>query len=120
MAREPSPGDCVVVIRNTGDHPARVGDLFIVHDVDDNDPSLHGIPQGSATVADFWIPFDDVRVVEFGWGYARQYLPADVAALLSACNGIECISLNRGIKAAILDTLPDWLARVLEAIGHGT
>ena len=116
MDRDIAPGDCVVVTANSGEHPARVGDRFIVHYVDDSDSTLRLIPQGSSTVCDFWVPIDEVKRVEFGWSYARTHLPPEVAALLSACDGIECISLNRGIKSLIVDGLPDWRERVMHAI----
>ena len=116
MEREPVPGEVVVVARNTGEHGARVGDRFLVCHVDDNDDTLKGIPAGSATVADFWIPWSDVEAVPFGWEYARAHLPAEVVSLLAACDGIETIALNRQIKNAIFESLPDWRERVMDAL----
>ena len=116
MNREPVPGECVVVARNIGEHQMRVGERLIVSHVDDNDSTLKGIPRGSATVADTWIPWSDVEPVRFGWDYARQHLPADVVTLLAACDGVEHLTLNSQIKQAILESLPDWRDRVMEAI----
>lgn len=116
MDREPVPGECVVIARNSGDHPGRIGDRFVVSDVDDSDDTLRGIPRGSAGAADFWIPWSDVDPVPFGWSYAREHLPPDVTALLGACEGIDHIALNRRIKDQIFDSLPDWRERVMEAI----
>ena len=84
MDREPIPGECVVVTRNTGDHGARVGERYIVSRVDDGDDTIKAIPRGSSTVADYWIPWSDIEPVGFGWEYARGHLPDDVAALLAA------------------------------------
>jgi hypothetical protein len=116
MDREPIPGECVVVTRNTGDHGARVGEKYIVSRVDDGDDTIKAIPRGSSTAADYWIPWSDIEPVGFGWDYARGHLPDDVAALLAACDGIEHLSLNSQIKNAIIDSLPDWRQRVMEAL----
>jgi hypothetical protein len=116
MDREPIPGECVVVTRNTGDHGARVGERYIVSRVDDGDDTIKAIPRGSSTVADYWIPWSDVEPVGFGWEYARGHLPDDVAALLAACDGVEHLSLNSQIKNAIIESLPDWRERVMEVL----
>lgn len=116
MDRPPVPGECVVVIRNTGDHGARVGDRYIVTSVDDSDDTLKGIPRGFSSTPDFWIPWSDVEPVVFGWDYARNHLPPDVARLFAACDGIEHVSLNRQIKTVIFESLPDWRERVMEAL----
>jgi len=116
MDREPIPGECVVVTRNSGDHGARVGEKYIVSRVDDGDDTIKAIPRGSSTAADYWIPWSDIEPVGFGWDYARGHLPDDVAALLAACDGIEHLSLNSQIKNAIIDSLPDWRQRVMEAL----
>jgi hypothetical protein len=116
MEREPQVGDCVVVTRNNGSHPARIGDRYIVHHVDDDDSTLRGMLQGSSTLADYWLPWGDVEPVVFGWQYARRHLPPELIRLLSACDGIETIALNRRIKELIIDSLPDWKDRVLVAL----
>jgi hypothetical protein len=116
MDREPIPGECVVVTRNTGDHGARVGERYIVSRVDDGDDTIKAIPRGSSTVADYWIPWSDIEPVGFGWEYARGHLPDDVAALLAACDGVEHLSLNSQIKSAIIESLPDWRERVMEVL----
>jgi len=116
MDRQPIPGECVVVIRNNGDHPARVGERYIVSRVDDNDDTIKAIPRGESVAADYWIPWSDIEPVTFGWDFARRHLPDDVAALLNACDGIEHLSLNSRIKYAIIDSLPDWRQRVMEVI----
>lgn len=115
MNREPIPGECVIVTGNSGCHPAKAGDRFIVEDVDDDDSTLRGIPVGSSAVADFWIPWGDVKPVTLGWSYARRHLPPDVVRLLSACERIDCIGLNWHVKLAIVDSLPDWRDRVMAA-----
>jgi hypothetical protein len=116
MDREPIPGECVVVTRNTGDHGARVGERYIVSRVDDGDDTIKAIPRGSSTVADYWIPWSDIEPVGFGWEYARGHLPDDVAALLAVCDGVEHLSLNSQIKNAIIESLPDWRERVMEVL----
>jgi hypothetical protein len=116
MNREPIPGECVVVTRNTGDHGARVGERYIVSRVDDGDDTINASPRGSSTVADYWIPWSDIEPVGFGWEYARGHLPDDVAALLAACDGVEHLSLNSQIKNAIIESLPDWRERVMEVL----
>ena len=116
MEREPVPGECVVVTANNGDHPSRIGDRFIVHHVDDSDETMKGMLQGSRALADFWIPWSDIEPVRFGWAYARRHLPADLVELLSACEGIRYLALNRQVKETIVDSLPDWRERVLTAI----
>jgi hypothetical protein len=116
MDREPIPGECVVVTRNTGDHGARVGERYIVSRVDDGDDTIKAIPRGSSTVADYWIPWSDIEPVGFGWEYARGHLPDDVAALLAACDGVEHLSLNSQIKNAIIESLPDWRERVMDVL----
>jgi len=116
MEREPVPGECVVVTANNGDHPSRIGDRFIVHHVDDSDATIKGVLQGSRCIADFWIPWSDLEPVRFDWQYARRHLPADVVELLSACDGIQFLSLNRQVKEVLVDSLPDWKARVMAAI----
>lgn len=117
MDREPVVGECVVVVRNNGSHPGRVGDRYVISNVDDNDDTIRGFLNGSTSVADHWVAWTDIEPVAYGWEYARQHLPADVVALLSACTGIEHISLNRRIKELIFDTLPDWREQTLEVIG---
>ena len=116
MNREPIPGECIVVTRNTDDHGGQVGDRYIVSRVDDDDDTIKGIPRGSSTVANYWIPWCDIEPVEFGWNYARAHLPDDVATLLAACDGVEYLSLNRQIKNAIIESLPDWRERVMEVL----
>lgn len=116
MDREPVIGECVVVTRNTGDHGARVGERFIVCHVDESDDTVKGIPAGRSTVTDYWIPWSAIEPVTFGWDYAREHLPAEVVALLSACEGIATLSLNRHVKEAIFASLPDWKERTLEAL----
>lgn len=116
MNREPIPGECVVVTRNTGDHGGRVGERCIVSHVDDGDDTIKAIPRGSSTVTDYWIPWSDIEPVGFGWEYARGHLPDDVAALLAACDGVEHLSLNSQIKNAIIESLPDWRERVMEVL----
>lgn len=117
MDREPIPGECVVVTRNTGDHPARVGERYVVCNVDSSDDTIRGMPRGFTMAADHWIPWSDIEPVAYGWEYARQHLPADVATLLAACDGIEHIALNRQIKDVIFESLPDWRERVMEVLG---
>ena len=116
MDREPIPGECVVVTRNTGDHGGRVGERYIVSHVDDGDDTIKAIQRGSFTVTDYWIPWSDIEPVGFGWEYARGHLPDDVAALLAACDGVEHLSLNSQIKNAIIESLPDWRERVMEVL----
>ena len=116
MNREPIPGECVVVTRNTGDHGGRVGERYIVSHVDDGDDTIKAIQRGSSTVTDYWIPWSDIEPVGFGWEYARGHLPDDVAALLAACDGVEHLSLNSQIKNAIIESLPDWRERVMEVL----
>lgn len=115
MTRDPVVGDCVVVTRNCGDHGAMVGDRFIVCTVADDD-TIRCIPQGSNTAADYWIPCSDIELVTFDWDYARDHLPAEVVPMLTACDGIEFVSLNRSIKEEIFHALPDWRERLLEAL----
>lgn len=116
MHRDPIPGESVRITRNTGDHSARVGDLFTVCNVDDSDNTIRGIPRGFQHIADFWIPWSDIEPVAFGWDYARAHLPAEVVALLSACDGTDHLALNRQIKNEIFDSLPDWRERVMEVL----
>ena len=116
MDRTPVVGECVVITRNTGDHGGRVGERYVVCNVDQGDDTLKGIPAGSATATDFWIPWTDVEPVACGWEYARAHLPDDVVRLLSACDGIATIALNRQIKDAIFESLPDWRNRVMEVL----
>lgn len=116
MDREPIPGECVVVTRNTGDHGARVGERYIVCRVDDGDDTIKAIRRGESTVSDYWIPWSDIEPVCFGWDYARGHLPDDLATLLAACDGVEHLSLNSRIKYAILESLPDWRERVMEVL----
>ena len=116
MERDPVPGECVRITSNTGDHNARVGDLFTVCHVDDSDNTFRGIPRGFQAVADFWIPWSDIEPIAFGWEYARGHLPSEVLALLSACDGVDHLSLNRSIKNEIFHSLPDWRERVMEIL----
>jgi hypothetical protein len=116
MDRDPVPGECVRITRNTGDHGARVGDLFTVCNVDDSDSTIRGIPQGFNHIADFWIPWSDIEPVSFGWEYASGHLPSEVLGLLSACDGMQHLVLNRQIKNEIFDSLPDWRERVMEVL----
>jgi len=116
MDREPVPGECVRITQNTGDHGGRVGDQFLVTQVDDGDHTIRGIPQGFQTVADFWIPWSDIEPVAFGWDYVRGHLPTEVLTLFSACNGLEHLALNDQIKDEIFHSLPDWRERVMEAL----
>jgi len=116
MEREPVVGECVFITRNLGDHGARVGDRFLVCRVDDSDSTIKGIPAGMTTTADYWIPWADIEPVTFGWEFVRQHLPDDLVRLLSACEGIETIALNRQIKQAIFESLPDRRERVTEAL----
>lgn len=116
MNREPIHGECVIVTRNSGDHGGAVGHRFIVCAVDESDCTIKGIPRGSSTAADFWIPWCDIEPVTFGWGYAHDHLPAELLPLLTACDGIEYLSLNPSIKDEIFHSLPDWRERLLEAI----
>lgn len=115
MEREPIPGECIVITRYTGRYDGKVGQRFVVANVDDSDSTFKGIPEGSSSVADGWIPWGDAEPVRFGWEYAREHVPAELAELLSACTGVEHLSLNSDVKAAIVDSLPDWRARVLSA-----
>jgi hypothetical protein len=116
MDRDPVPGECVRITRNTGDHGARVGDLFTVCNVDDSDSTIRGVPQGFDHIADFWIPWSDIEPVSFGWKYASGHLPSEVLGLLSACDGMQHLALNRQIKNEIFDSLPDWRERVMEVL----
>ncbi|MGI9176909.1 MAG: hypothetical protein ACR2IT_03525 [Pirellulales bacterium] len=116
MDREPVPGECVRITQNTGDHGGRVGDQFLVTQVDDSDHTIRGIPRGFQTVADFWIPWSDIEPVAFGWEYVRGHLPTEVLTLVSACNGLEHLALNDQIKDEIFLSLPDWRERVMEAL----
>lgn len=116
MQRTPIKGECVVVARNTVGHSFTVGDRLIVNQVDSSDDTLRGTPQGSTTMAPSWLPWKDAEPVSFGWGYARKHLPGETAALLSACDGVEHLSLNQAVKAAIVDGLTDWRQRVLAAL----
>ena len=94
---------------------AKVESLRRSKSVDDDD-TIKGIPRGSSTVANYWIPWCDIEPVEFGWNYARAHLPDDVATLLAACDGVEYLSLNSQIKNAIIESLPDWRERVMEVL----
>ncbi len=119
MQREPRSGECVVITGGTNqDHPLEPGTLLIVDDVDSSDATFRGIPRGQQTVLDHWISWSNVEPIEFGWGYARRHLPAEVVALLSACEGIEFLRLNRQVKEAVVDSLPDWKQRVLLALAR--
>jgi hypothetical protein len=115
MEREPISGECVFIARHQGGYNGSVGDRFVVVDVDDSDSTVRGIPSGSRQVSGQWIPWADIEPVEFGWQYARQHLPQEIVLLLSACDGVEHLSLNRDLKYAIVDSLPDWKERVLAA-----
>jgi hypothetical protein len=120
MHREPRPGECVVITGGTDqDHPLPPGTLLIVDEVDSSDSTLRGIPRGQKAILDHWISWSNVDPVAFGWRYARRHLPAEVIALLSACDGVEFLQLNRQVKEAIVDSLPDWKQRVLAAIAKG-
>lgn len=116
MEREPIPGECVVIARHNGRYIGTVGQRFIVADVDDNDCTIRGTPQGSKAVSDQWIPWSDIEPVHFGWNYARTQLPPEIVTLLDACDGTEHIALNRHVKLAIVESLPNWKERVLAAI----
>ena len=116
MDSEPIPGECVVIARHNGRYLGTVGQRFVVTDVDDGDNTIRGIPQGSLAVNDQWIPWSDIEPVPFGWAYAREHLPRELTTLLSACDGVDHIALNRHVKLAILESLPDWKDRVLAAI----
>lgn len=119
MDREPVVGECVVVRDDSGDHAALRGDRLVVSVVDDGDETLRGVRRGSNTPVDGWISWHDVEPIAFGWDYARRHLPADVVALLSACDGPQYLALNLRIKEAIVQSLPDWKSRVLEVIAAG-
>lgn len=116
MEREPIPGECVVIARHNGRYNGTVGQRFVVTDVDDDDCTIRGVLQGMKAVCDHWIPWSDIEPVPFGWGYAREQLPPEAVRLFEACGGTEHIALNREVKLAIVESLPDWKARVLAAI----
>ncbi len=118
MEREPIPGECVVIARHNGRYSGAVGQRYVVVDVDESDSTIRGIPQGSRAVGDQWIPWSDIEPVSFGWHYARQHLPREIVTLLDACDGAEHLAMNRQVKLAIVESLPDWKDRVLTAIEH--
>ena len=115
MEREPIVGECLVITRNSGSHGMKVGERIVVCNVDDDDNTLQGHSRGSK-VAVGWIPWADCEPVTFGWDYARLHLPPELVRILSACDGIETISLNPAIRDLILESLPDWRQRVDDAI----
>jgi len=117
MDREPRVGEVLVVTRSdcSMPMPTRVGERLVVTHVDDDDNTLRGMWSG-ATSSDTWVSWRDVEPVEFGWEFVRRHLPAEVADLLGGCKRIEFLSLNSQVKQAIVDSLPDWRARVMAAI----
>jgi hypothetical protein len=117
MERAPRPGECVVVVANRGSHGASVGDRLVVTLVDDNDSTCCGYPRGSMKAVDYWLHWDEVEPVRFGWEYAAAHLPPDFACLLGSCRFSERIALNADVKRAVLFGLPDWKDRVMAAIG---
>lgn len=115
MEREPRVGECVVVVRNGGQHNRRIGERIVVCHVDTSDSTLKGFPGGSAEATN-WIPWDDVEPVRFGWEYVQAHLPPDLVAVLSGCEGAETVGLNRHVKLAILASLPDLKSRIEDAV----
>jgi len=119
MDRQPVVGECVIVHDDSGEHAALQGDRLVVCEVDGSDETLRGVRRGDNSPVDGWISWHDVEPIAFGWDYARRHLPAEVVALLSACDGPHHLSLNLRIKEAIVQALPDWKSRVLEVIASG-
>jgi hypothetical protein len=120
MNRPPVVGECVVVQEASDCQSVLPGERLVVSKVDESDDTLRGRRDGIGTPIAEWISWDDVEPVAFGWDYAARHLPSDVTALLSACDGTHCLSLNLRIKEAIVESLPDWRSRVLQVIAAGT
>jgi len=116
MTTEPTVGQCVVITRNGGRHGAKVGSRMVISRVDDSDSTVRGYVDGSTTVADYWVPWNDIEPVGFGWDYVRSHLPPEVVTLLSACEGVRNLSLNDEVRLAILASLPDLRERITEAV----
>lgn len=119
MHRKPKKGECVVVARNSVGHSFTVGDRLVVNQVDANDDTLRGTPLGTTTMSPAWLPWRDAEPVQFGWEYARERLPAETVTMLEACEGVEHLALNSLVKAAIVDSLPDWKNRLLRVLTTG-
>jgi len=116
MTTEPTVGQCVYIARNSGRHGGKVGSRMVITRVDDSDNTVRGYVDGSAAVADYWVPVRDLEPVGFGWDYVRSHLPPEVVTLLSACNGIHNLALNDAIRLAVLASLPDLRERITEAV----
>jgi hypothetical protein len=118
MTTEPVVGQCVTIARNSGRHGGQVGSRMVITRVDDNDNTVRGYVDGSASVADYWVPWDDLEPVGFGWDYVRTHLPPEVVTILSACDGVRNLALNDGIRLAVMASLPDIRERITEAVRH--
>lgn len=116
MEREPIVGECLVVVRADGEQELRPGVRLIVVQVDDNDSTIRGRIEGSPVVNDDWIPWANLEPVRFGWEYIQSHLPPDLVTILTACEGIDAVGLNKDIKRAIIATLPDLKLRIQEAV----
>jgi len=116
MTTEPVVGQCVSIARNSGRHGGKVGSRMVISKVDDSDNTVRGFVDGSATVADYWVPVRDIDPIGFGWDYVRRHLPPEVVTLLSACEGVRCLALNDEIRLAVLASLPDLRERIAEAV----
>jgi hypothetical protein len=116
MRTAPTVGQCVYIARNYGRHGGKVGSRLVISKVDDGDKTVRGFVDGSATVADHWVPVRDIEPVGFGWDYVRSHLPPEMVTLLSACEGVRCLALNDEIRLAVLASLPDLRERIAEAV----
>ena len=115
MTSEPVAGQCVSIARNSGRHGAKVGSRLVISRVDDNDHTVRGYLDGSQTVFDGWIPWNDIEPIGFGWDYVRRHLPPEVVTLLAACDGVTSLALNDDIRLAVLASLPDLRDRITTA-----
>lgn len=115
MTTDPTVGQCVFIARNSGRHGGKVGSRMVISRVDDGDNTVRGYVDGSGCVADYWVPWNDIEPVGFGWDYVRSHLPPDVVTLLSACDGVRSLSLNDDIRLAVLASLPDLRERITAA-----
>jgi hypothetical protein len=115
MTTEPVVGQCVYIARNSGRHGGKVGSRMVITRVDDDDNTVRGYVDGSASVADFWVPWRDLEPVGFGWDYVRSHLPPEVVTLLAACDGVHSLALNDEVRLTVLASLPDLRERITAA-----
>lgn len=116
---KPCPFQIGTRIRPNGSyehHDYEQGRTYLVADIDHHSYTLRARNETTGQVGSWICWVDCTSVIDIGWNWLKDQLPAEALALLSAFDGLERLKLRDDVTANLVAEIPSLKRSILGCV----